>query len=144
MKKQNLTDRTEENSLLGQRITWFFLGQTLLMSAYTNLPSSPEASRQDAHTVLPLLGAGISLLILFPILQGLCSLQRLDKNDPGRTLPGLIVGSMFPLGTPVLFLVVWLALLAGEPGWCLYGFGGWIRGLLGLAVSTTGASNPPP
>ena len=115
-----------EDSLITQRLSWFITSQSFFFTAYA-IVTVNYSDKIDMHSlpqIIPLVALVTSSLIFITILAGVLAVSALRKSydarpDPNPDLPPIqtsflirTMGLAAPLLLPLLFLVVWLYLLA--------------------------------
>jgi hypothetical protein len=123
-----------EDNLVSQRLSWLLASQSFLFTAYAitlNGPVQLHQQRYEAHVgslmvLLPLVGIVSAVLIWLSIIAGMRAMRKL-RIDLQRKLTGVLPGELPPIQTsgiallggqlgpvliPLLFLTVWLVLLA--------------------------------
>lgn len=123
-----------EDNLVSQRLSWFLASQSFLFTAYAITLNGPvqlhsqafEAKERLLMYLLPLVGIISAALIWLSILAGFRAMRALREDFYrmiGNRLPSglpviqmtggtLLGGQLGPLMLPVIFLAIWLILLA--------------------------------
>ncbi len=124
-----------EDTLIGNRISWFVTAQAFLFSAYAIVSGAQSADRlmfprQPALVLqsVPLVAMIVVMVIYPPILAGVRAMHDLRRlydrhvSSPDPSLPPvhglkgtILLGHLAPLLLPPLFLVVWLVLYIRGP-----------------------------
>jgi hypothetical protein len=123
-----------EDNLVNQRLSWLVASQAFMLTAFAialNAPPNAQtaayaAASQRLVSFLPLAGIACIVIIGFTVAGAIWSMRLLRKQASAITLPNDLpvqspapiraLGLFAPIGIPLVFLVLWLVILAAYHG----------------------------
>ena len=134
-KLEALRRRVEhEDSLVNQRLSWLVASQAFLLTAFAIALNAPPTAQTPAYAAanhrlasfLPFAGIACIVLIWFTLAGAIWSMKLLRDQAAAITQPNDLpvqsplfirsLGLVAPIGIPVVFLVLWLIMIAACHG----------------------------